>query len=134
MSAPGIPQPQTAAPPGVAAQQGQPPVGSSPATQPVANAGHQAAGMAELAMIVRLMERTIPKLGAGSEAGRDLLQATSRLAKHVSSGSGSQGVENAAMMNLQDQQRQMAPIIAQMRAQQAQGGGAPQAAPTSQAA
>ena len=72
-------------------------------------------------MIVRLMEQTIPMLGAGTEAGRDLLQATSRLAKHVSSGSGNQGVENTAMQNTVAQQRQMAPIIAQMRAAQAQG-------------
>lgn len=70
-------------------------------------------------MIVRLMEETIPLLGAGSEAGRDLLQATSRLAKHVSSGSGNQGVENAAMQNAMAAQRQNAEIMAQMRARQA---------------
>jgi hypothetical protein len=127
MSAPGVPSPQ-------AAPQGQPPsAGSSPVSQPVPNQGHQAAGMAKLAMIVRLMEQTIPMLGAGSEAGRDLLQATSRLAKHVSSGSVSQGSENTAVQNLAAQQRQMQPIIAQMR----QGGQPPPqagAAPPAQAA
>lgn len=124
MSAPGIPSPQPQAAP-----QGQPPVGASPATQPVANQGHQAAGMARLAMIVRLMEQTIPMLGAGTEAGRDLLQATSRLAKHVSSGSVSQGAENSALQNAVAQQRQMQPIIAQMRAQGAQGQAAPEPQP-----
>lgn len=89
-------------------------------------------------MIVRLMEETIPMLGAGTESGRDLLQATSRLAKHVSSGSGSQGVENTAMQGLAAQQRQMAPIIAQLRAAQAQqqagGGAAPPGGPQPQQA
>jgi len=125
MSAAGLPANEQSA------QPGQPPVGASPATQPVANAGLQAAGAARLAMIVRLMEQTIPMLGAGTEAGRDLLQATSRLAKHVSSGSGNQGVENAAMTNAMAQQRQMAPIIAQMRAA---GAGGQQAQPSPQPA
>ena len=128
MSAPGQPQPSPqAAPQG----QPQPSAGASPVTQPVPNQGHQAAGMAKLAMIVRLMEQTIPMLGAGSEAGRDLLQATSRLAKHVSSGSVSQGAENSAVQNLVSQQRQMQPIIAQMNQQ---GGGQPSPQPQPQPA
>lgn len=116
--------------PQAAAQQGQPPVGASPATQPVANQGAQAAGMARLSMIVQLMEQTIPMLGAGTEAGRDLLQATSRLAKHVSSGSVSQGAQMNALQNATAQARQMQPLIAQARAAQAQQG---QAAPPSAA-
>jgi hypothetical protein len=97
----------------------------SPAMQPVANRGMEAAGMARLGLIVKLMEDTVPMLGAGSDAGQSLIKALSSLSKHVAGGSQSPGVEAAAIQNLQNQARQNAMRIAAMRAQaQGQGAGA----------
>ena len=111
--------------PGAGASQppGQPPVGSSPATQPMPNKGNEASGLAKLGLVIRLMENLVPLLGTGSEAGKDVLQALSRLAKHVPAGMFSQGVEKSAMDGAAQQNRQMAAIQA-MKAAGA-GGGAP---------
>lgn len=117
----GAPQgsPDTATP-------GQPPIGSSPATQPVANRGLQAAGLATLSVVVRLLtEKVLPSLGATSEAGRDVLKALTSLSKHVTPGSVSTGVEQTALTALQNASRQAAPQIAAMRAAQPAAGGAP---------
>ena len=115
---------------------GQPPVGSSPATGPVPNKGLEAAGLAKLGLIVRLLESLIPALGSGTEAGKDVLKALTSLSKHVPPGAVSPGIENSALMNLSQQQRQQQPQIAAMRAAMAQqnpGAGAPPASPPAEA-
>ena len=122
------PSAPSAAPPGAGAAPGTPPTGASPATMPVANRGMQAAGGAEVGMIVRQIQEAALKLGAGSEIGRDLVKALNILAKHVPPGAASPGVENQAMRNTMQKQQQMAPMIAQLRAGGAGGGGAPAAA------
>lgn len=73
-------------------------------------------GTALIGVIVKMMERAIPLLGAGSEAGRDLIKGLSSLAKHVPPGALSPGVEGTAIERLALQQRQQAPQIAAMRA------------------
>lgn len=95
---------------------------------PVANRGMQAAGGAEIGMIVRQMQEAALKLGAGSEVGRDVLKCINMLAKHVPPGAASPGVENQAMRNTMQKQQQMAPMIAQLKAAGGAGGGAPPAA------
>ena len=108
---------------------GQPPVGSSPATGPVPNKGLEAAGMAKLGLIVRLLESIVPSLGAGTEAGKDVLKALTSLSKHVPPGAVSPGVEQSSVMKLMQDQRQQTPQIAAMRAamsgQQNPGAGTP---------
>jgi len=127
-----MPVPPQAMPP--APQPGQPPVGSSPATAPVPNKGLEAAGMAKLGLIVRQLEQIVPLLGAGTEAGKDVLKALTSLSKHVPPGAVSPGVENSALQGLMLKQRQQTPQIAQMRAalaqQKPEGAGAPPAEAT----
>lgn len=127
-----IPSPSPAAtPPGApqggpgAASQGQPPIGSSPATQPVANRGLQAAGVAKLGLAVKILESVLPMLGAGSESGKAVLEALNKLSKHVQPGSISSGVEQTGLQDLMNKVRQNAPQIAAMRASQPAGAGAP---------
>ena len=131
---PELPQPapqQTPAGPqgsGGSDSQGQPPIGSSPATQPVANRGLQAAGLAKLSVVVKQLESLLPVFGAGSDAGKAVLESLNKLSKHVAPGSVSQGVEQSQMMQMLMQARQQAPQIAAMKAAQ-QGGGVPGGAP-----
>lgn len=101
-----------------------PPQGASPATSPVPNKGLEAAGLAELSQVVRLLEGLVPKLGIASDAGRAAAEAALKLAKHVPPGGVAPGPQNAALAQMQQKQRQLAPMIAQMRA----GGGASPAA------
>lgn len=97
---------------------GQPPSGPSPASHPTPNLGHQAAGVAKLAVIVKQMEETIPLIGATTEAGRALAEAMLKLAKHVPPGSVSGGMEQSAMQQAMMKARQQAPQIAAARAAQ----------------
>jgi len=118
---------------------GQPPFGSSPVSQPVPNRGQEAAGLSRLAVVVRLMEETVPLLGVGSEPGQAVLKALNSLAKHVPPGSVPPGVQTSTMQRLLSQQQQNAPQVAAMRAMQAgpqapAGGGAPPAPPAPPAA
>lgn len=107
---------------------GQPPIGSSPATQPVANRGLQAAGLAKLQVVVKQLESLLPVFGAGSEAGKAVLESLNKLAKHVQPGSVSPGVEQNALQELMMKLRQGAPQVAAMKAASMGGaGGAPQA-------
>ncbi len=108
--------------PGGAAPQPQP-SGSSPATQPSVNNGMQAAGMAQLGMAIRVLERSLPMLGSGSEAGSAVLKAISSLTKFAAASDSSPGIAMNAAQNVTNQMRQNMPMIAAMRAQ---GGGAPQ--------
>ena len=102
--------------PATPASMGQPPVGSSPATGPVPNKGLEAAGMAKLGLVIRMLESIVPQLGAGTEAGKDVLKALTSLSKHVPPGAVSPGVEQTSLMKLMTDQRQQQPQIAAMRA------------------
>ena len=85
--------------------------------------------MAQLNQAVRLLGQVVPLLGAGTEAGKDVLKALTTLSKHVSPGAVSPGIERTALQRLMMQQRQQAPQIAAMRAANAQQP-SPQATPT----
>lgn len=102
----------------MAAQRTPPPAapGPTPGSMPTPNTGEHAMGAALIGVIVKMMERAIPLLGAGSEAGRDLVKSLSSLSRHVPPGSMSPGIEGTAIERLALQQRQQAPQIAAMRA------------------
>lgn len=110
---------------------GQPGFGPMNATAPTPNRGNQAAAMAKLAWVVRVLSDLIPQLGVDNEPGRDVLNAVRSLSKHVPPGSmGGAGVENSALQQMQMQSRQEAPMLALLRATQGAGaGGVPGAAP-----
>jgi len=117
-----MPIPAPAAPGG---QPAQPPFGQTPATGATPNKGFEAAGMQELGVIVKQMEKILPQLGASSEAGQAILKALNSLVKFVPAGS----VTPAAQKNsIESQQRNLAQNNQQMQAlkqrmMQGQGGG-----------
>ena len=123
MELPATPSPAPVVP-GV--PQGQPPTGSSPATMPIANRGQEDGGLALLSVAVKLLEKSFSSLGVGTEAGRDVLTCLNKLAKHVPAGQTPPGVEQNAMQNTMDQNKQMQTMLPLLR----QGGGAPPPPPT----
>ena len=110
--------------------QGQPQFGSSPVTGPTQNRGFQAAGLQKLGVALKILEETIPLLGAVSDPGKDVLQAVQRLSKHIQPGQVSPAAEKQTLSALMTKAAQAGPQIAAMRAMGAGGGaGAGGAAP-----
>lgn len=89
---------------------------TSPETMAVPNAGMEAAGLARLNMVVRMLEEVLPMFGAASEVGQTVLKSVTSLAKHIPAGSMSSGVEQTAMQGVMNSARQQTPIIAALRA------------------
>ncbi len=87
--------------------------------------------MARLVWAVRLLEMSLPDLGAATEVGKDVMKSIMVLTKHTAVGGGSPGVERTALMELLAKQQQSAPmmqLMQQQRMMQAQGAQAPEAA------
>lgn len=105
--------------------QGQPPFGSSPATGPTQNLGSTAGGLARIALILRIMEETLPLVGASTEPGQDLLKAMQMLAKHIQPGSVSPASERNSLQNVMLKMQQNAPMMAALKARMAQSAQAP---------
>jgi len=97
--------------------------GSSPATQPVANRGLQAAGLPKLAIVVQLAEVARMQFPPGSDQWRDIGKAMEMMAKHVPPGAVSQGVMSTELQRLQQSQRQNSANTALMRGMQGPPGG-----------
>jgi len=81
--------------------------------------------MQRLGVALKMLEQTVPLLGAASEAGRDVLQALTRLSKHIQPGAVSPAAEKNQLDAMRMRQAQAGPQIAQMRAAQGGGAGAP---------
>jgi hypothetical protein len=108
-----MPTPAPAAPGG---QPAQPPFGQTPATGSTPNKGYEAAGLQELGVIVKQMEKILPQLGASSDPGKAVLDCLNKLVKFVPAGS----VTPAAQKNsIEAQQRAMAQNNQQAQAVQA---------------
>lgn len=110
----------------------QPPFGQTPATQPTANRGAEAAAMQKLAMAVKLLGDAFVQAGATSELGQGIMKHLSGLAKLVPVGASTpaterNGVEQMALKNAQ--QNQMMQQMAQQRAMAQQQGGQQQQMP-----
>jgi len=104
-------------------QPAQPPFGQTPATGATPNKGYEAAGLQELGVIVKQMEKILPQVGASSDVGKAVLDCLNKLVKFVPAGS----VTPAAQKNsIEAQQRamaqnnQQAQAVQQMRQKQAQ--------------
>jgi len=98
---------------------------------PTANRGHQAAGLANVQWAVRLLEKSLPLVGAETEPGQAIMKAIQSLSKHVPAGSTSPGVENSALQQAMIQAKQEQPMISTLRSLgqgQPQPGAAPRAA------
>jgi hypothetical protein len=83
----------------------------------------EAAGLSRLAVVVRLLEQIVPLLGVASEPGKDVIKSLNTLAKHVPQGSVPPGVQQSTLQSLMQQNQQMQPQIAAIRAMQ--GGAQP---------
>ncbi len=118
-----MPAPIPAAPGG---QPQQPPFGQTPATGATPNKGYEAAGLQELAVLVKQMEGMLPKLGASSDAGKVVLECLNKLVKFAPSGSATPAAQKnsiEAQQRNMAQNNQQAQMLAQMRQKMAQGGG-----------
>lgn len=98
------------------------PQGASPATSPVPNRGLEAAGLAELSMVVRQLESIASKFPITSDAGKAIRESALKLSKHVPDGSFAPGVEQSAAMQRMKQIQQQAALMTAIRAA---GAGAP---------
>lgn len=93
--------------------------------------------MAQISMAIKLLEKALPMLGAGSAEGKDVMRALTTLSKHLPPGSVTPGIEQTQMQNFMSQQRQAQPQQAMMQALAAKGGapgGSPGGAPPASAA
>jgi hypothetical protein len=122
-----VPTPVPGAPGGQPPPQ-QAPFGSTPATGSTPNKGYEAAGLQQLGVLVKQMEKMLPELGASSDAGKVVLECLNKLVKFVPAGS----VTPAAQKNsIEAQQRMMAQnnqqmqAVQQMRQKMAPQGGQP---------
>lgn len=125
----GGPEAGGGAPPPAGASAPPPPpgqgTGASPATQPTANRGIQAAAMARIGNVVQMLHMIAAALGPGHEAERQVMQAITALSKAVPAGSASEGLLRADLQKMQMQQRQNSANAMTMRQ-----GGQPPGGPT----
>jgi hypothetical protein len=104
------------------------PVGVSPVTQSTPNRGLEMAGMQGLGTVLKQLEMLVPRLGATSEAGADVLKCIKMLSKHARPGSVSPaGERNELMQQMQRMQRGMQQMP---KPGGPAPGGAPQGAPS----
>jgi hypothetical protein len=115
--------PPVPSPAGTTVSPGQPPIGSSPVTQPTQNTGYNIAGMKMIGMAVMALEQAMPLLGAGSEAGKDVLGVIGRLSKHAPPGTVTSNDVTNLMQTMLMKQRQFGQQMQMMRQQQGQGQG-----------
>ena len=106
-----------APPPGAAPPAGgqQPPFGTSPATGPTPNKGFEAAGLQQLGLAIRQLEKLVPMLGVGSEPGKDVMKALNMLSKHVPSGAVTPAAEKNSIEKMAMQNAQQGQQMQQMR-------------------
>lgn len=94
-----------------AARPGQPPIGTSPATQPTQNAGMQAAAMQKVGVIIDAMGQAIAEAGAASEVGQALADCIKKLGKYAQPGAVSPAAKNNVIEQLRMRQAQAGPQI-----------------------
>lgn len=121
------PPPQAqAAPQSGASPQGQPPIGSSPATGPTQNLGNAAKGVQAVSALLHGMAMIIPLVGPASPVGQALAKAMVDIGKHVQPGSGTPQGESEFIRQMAQRQTQMG---TQHAAIASQGGGTPSPQP-----
>src|ERR1700690_85514 len=112
------------APPG--GQPPQPPFGQTQATGSTPNKGYEAAGLQELGVLVKGMEKLLPMLGASSEPGQAVLKALNSLVKFVPAGSVTPAAQKNSIEAQMRQQAQGNQQMAALKQRMAQGGGGTQ--------
>jgi len=115
--------------PTAAAPPRETPFGASSATGPTPNQGYEAQALQQLGVTIKQLEKLVPMVGANSELGMELLKVLPKLAKFSPPGAvtpaGERNTLEAAML----QNARQGPMLQQLRAAMAGGGGAPGGAP-----
>lgn len=92
-----------------------------PVTTPQPNAGSAAAAMQDVQNAVRMLEKALPQIPMGSPLHTEILSATTKLAKHMSSGQGHQGLELQSLLQMARQASQASPMAALSKLMPPQG-------------
>lgn len=120
------------APPPGAGMQGQPPIGSSPATGPTANAGHAVKGNQIIGAALAMLSMGVGLVGANSPLGQKCLKALSDIGKDLPPGASTMTGENDALKSMLMKRQSMGPAMAM--AQQGAGAAPPPQQPPPMAA
>lgn len=92
-----------------------------PVTPSQPHAGTNAAAINDIHNAVVILEKALPSLPIGSELHTEVLQATTKLAKHLGQGgTGGEGLQMNSLLQMMRQASQQAPMAALNR----MGGGA----------
>jgi hypothetical protein len=105
--------------------QGQPPIGSSPATGPTPNAGNAVKGNQIVGAGLAMLSLAVPLLGPGSPIGQKILKALTDIGKDLPPGATTQAGEKNALEGLMMRQQSMGPAMAAQRQGMPPAGGAP---------
>lgn len=137
---PGPGGPPDAGPP--AAPGGPPGAGGSPILAALARArgapqasapgqGAQAAALQQVKMALDMLQNALPSLGTGSEVHRDVINAVSRLSRHMPQGIPTAGAQQGAVQDLMRNTIRNAMLQRVMANQQGGQGGGQQPMPPS---
>jgi len=101
---------------------GTPPMGAAPMGQKLAQPGNGAQAMAQVRLAIETLQKALPSLPVGSESHKAVLDCVQKLAKVAPASEAQPGIQQTAVNNLQNEQRQNAPMEFLMRALASQGG------------
>lgn len=110
----------TNAQPPVGTPSGGAPFSPQPAGGPTPNSGMEMQGNQEAAIILDMMTQVLPKVGAGSETGKLMIDFISKLSKLVPPGSVSPAAKNNQLETAQRNNVQNGQMVAAMRARDQQ--------------
>lgn len=114
---PASPSPGGPAPGASPAGVGQPPFGPQSVQAPTPNRGNEVAALGKLTWATRTLESILPMVGASSELGKSVLKALNALSKHAPEGGVPPAMQNNALSDLMQKQRQMSPVLAALQSQ-----------------
>ena len=106
-------------------------MGSGPISMPTGNPGQQANALAKVREAIKMLEGALPNIPTGSEPYKAVLDAITKISKHVAPSAEVPGVQQTALRDLGQQAQQSAMMQSLMRSLSPTpaGGNAPGAAP-----
>ena len=106
----GPPAPGGMPTPGAGPMPAKPNIG--PVTTPQPNAGNIHAATEKVKVAVKLLEESLPLIPMGMPLHTEIMQATTKLVKHLSDSASNPGTEMQTLLNLARQSQQSAPMAA----------------------
>jgi hypothetical protein len=83
-----------------------------PVTTPQPNAGNIHAATEQVKLAVQMLEKALPLIPMGMPLHTEIMQATTKLVKHLSDSASNPGTEMQTLLNLARQSQQSAPMAA----------------------